>query len=212
MKHLTLNCGAGNIYETLIVPLSRCCMATDDGNVISKIVVNGNVYIYVIDKDGRSLNIADWQATSFAEFELQAMLNGCLSGLSDAEEAMTKKLATSLLAKQLAQAKADLAKMQSSYDNLLQTNTRRTNAIVSMSERLKDVIDEHWFTDDPKDPESWGSLMEDVGKLAGMKWEDRKHEWLQDMCHAKPGSRKKDDVKITTQVIFPPKSTSSDLN
>lgn len=90
------------------VPLSSCVLYfdADYGGKISQVFVNSLACRLLIDKDGESRAIADWGCESFEEFELQAMLNGCLFGIDDKDRALLRAAADSMLARKLADAEA----------------------------------------------------------------------------------------------------------
>ena len=105
--------------------LDSCAPYYVDG-VIVEVFVQSESYRLAVDGSGMRHNIGQWQCRSMAEFELQAMLCGCLSGLTDKEEAAIKEAAESLMAKKVDELEKKVRDLEDEIvtltDKLVQSN------------------------------------------------------------------------------------------
>lgn len=101
MKWIKLAYGNASSKNACIECALDSCVPYYVDGVIAQVFVQSDACRLAVDGSGMRHEIDTWQCRSMAEFELQAMLCGCLSGLTDKEEAAIKDAVESLMARKV---------------------------------------------------------------------------------------------------------------
>lgn len=141
------------------------CVPYYDNGIITQIFVQSDACRLAIDYDGKRHTISRWNCESMAELELQAMLNGCLSGLSDGEEAAIKAVAESMLSKRLAEVEKEAKELADENVTLSRDLGQKINQVSGMKLLAEDAYKQHMSLG-PDSPEAWNAARRALAILA----------------------------------------------
>ena len=160
------------------VQLSACIFRFDDGQ-IERVYVNGTPCIEIVDGSGHTHSIDSWNCESLEEFELQAMLNNCIFGLSEAEEGAVKAALDGLLVKQLKKAKEKICELLNDNDKLKRDVDRKRECLHEIEDDAYNLFMSYWENSDWEDSETMCSLMSDFADMIGFDGPKMIDDWQQ---------------------------------
>lgn len=160
-------CSENDSALDYVVQLAACVFKSRDG-IIDGVVVGDKNFDKVVDNTGMVYNIFDWNCESLEEFELQAMMNGCLFGLKEGEENATKEALNGLLAKQLREAREKIRSLENVCNKMRLAKDVKEDALCHLEDELHDILVAHIY-DDATKPESWERLVEDISNAIGLE-------------------------------------------
>lgn len=170
------------------VQLSACTFRFEDGQ-IERIYVNGAPCMELVDGSDHAHDFTDWNCESLEEFELQAMLNNCIFGLSEVEEGAVKDALDGVLMKLLKAAKEKIRELSNDNCQLRLDVDRKKEILSDFENEVYDLYMTYWKTGDWEDPETMHSLMSDFADILGVNAPNSIEDWRRP-------SRKANDTSI----------------
>ena len=171
-----------------VVQLAACVFKSRDGIIVGA-EVGDKSFDRIVDNTGMVYNIFEWDCKSLEEFELQAMMNGCLFGLKEHEESAIKEALNGLLVKQLREAKEKIWSLENVCNKLRLAKEVKEDAIRNLEDELHDILMAHIFDDDCTNPESWERLVEELSHVIGLEPDEVIERWQRPSASAGDGKR-----------------------
>lgn len=162
---LAFNTNSYNHADAAVECALDCCVPYYSDGIITQIFVQSDACRLAIDCNGKHHNISQWNCESMAELELQAMLNGCLSGLSEGEEAAIKAVAESVLSKKLAEVEKKAKELADENVTLSKDLREKTTQLSGMKLLAEDAYTQHMSLG-PDNAEAWNAARRALAILA----------------------------------------------